>query len=193
MKKIICMFSLFAAFVVLPVFGEMCSESVSTRLIAGEGDNFMGKNFTGDHCRYFNLIVNGELEGLTDDCSDSMFDELDNGEWLVNHELGVIKGIAKCSAKQGNNYDFTWDGNSDDWSATDDDLVSASGEESNCWCQMTSYTDFSEEMCTVESSLWFYADDLGSMLFTDDDCENSCPFRCADLAARREFLKILLQ
>ena len=93
--------------------------------------------------------------------------DLNNGEWALTFSYGTVKGMAKCSAKSGT---------SSNWSATESELTSASGEASYCWCQATNYTPNGGNQCNVASPSWvFRGPNLSSSA-----CANYCVYDCAD-------------
>ena len=100
-----------------------------------------------------------------------------SGEWAVDYgNAGVIKGMARCSAKSGNNNDYTWTNASSEWSASESELTSASGETKYCWCQITGYdANKDKEYCQVASPSWVFGADGGSA--------SNCAYNCADACA----------
>ena len=80
-----------------------------------------------------------------------------SGEWAVDYDnAGVIKGMAKCSAKSGNNNGNTWTNASSEWSASESELTSA-GDGGNCWCQITGYdANKDKNYCPVASLSWVF-------------------------------------
>ncbi|MFQ6696057.1 MAG: hypothetical protein ACLRFF_03450 [Alphaproteobacteria bacterium] len=103
--------------------------------------------------------------------------DLNNGEWAVTFSYGTVKGMAKCSAKRGDHNTFTWSNASSNWSATESDLTSASGEAKYCWCHATNYTPNGGNRCNVASPSWvFYAP-----IQSASDCADECALACANL------------
>ena len=100
-----------------------------------------------------------------------------SGEWAVDYgNAGVIKGMAKCSAKSGNHNDYTWNNASSEWSATESELTSA-GNGQYCWCQITGYdADKDKNYCQVASPSWVFYHDYGSA----SSCAHYCAADCAD-------------
>ena len=100
-----------------------------------------------------------------------------SGEWAVDYgSAGVIKGMAKCSAKSGNHNGSTWTNASSEWSASESELTSASGEAQYCWCQITGYdADKDKNYCQVASPSWVFYADGGSA----SDCARTCAYSCA--------------
>ena len=96
-----------------------------------------------------------------------------SGEWAVDYgNAGVIKGMAKCSAKSGNNSKYTWTNASSEWSASESELTSA-GDGQYCWCQITGYdANKDKEYCQVASPSWvFYS--------VGDFFTSPCAYHCA--------------
>ena len=101
-----------------------------------------------------------------------------SGEWAADYgNAGVIKGMAKCSAKSGNHNDYTYNNASSEWSASESELTSASGEAKYCWCQITGYdADKDKNYCPVASSSWVLNFGSGSA----SDCARNCAGSCTD-------------
>ncbi len=129
-----------------------------------------GKGSTG-YCYYWNNDTEEEVDG---DCSDSHFAGLNNSEWETNFSYGTVKGTSYCSGLSGNNHNRAWGGNSADWSATESQLTSASGEKKYCWCAATSYTPDGGTQCNVASPSWVFNIDGGSASDCARDCANAC-------------------
>jgi len=135
-----------------------------------DGIAHLSKNFAGDYCEYYN----SDIDEAIDDCSDNTFSGLSTGEWQTNFSYGSVKGTAYCSAKSGNAHKLDWGGNSSDWSATESELTSASGEAKYCWCKVTEYTPDGGEMCVSASESWVFLHDNGSPSGCASGCVNSC-------------------
>ena len=146
-----------------------CSLSSLNTSIGGTW--WASKGSTG-YCRYRNNDTGDEVVG---DCSDSHFAGLNNSEWETNFSYGTVKGTSYCSGLSGNNHNFAWGGNSADWSATESQLTSASGEKKYCWCAATSYTPDGGTQCNIASPSWVFGYDPGSA----SACANYCAFYCA--------------
>ena len=101
--------------------------------------------------------------------------DLNNGEWALTFSYGTVKGMAKCGAKSGDNNGFTWSNASSNWSATESDLTSASGEAQYCWCHATNYTPNGGNQCNVASPSWVFYGDYGSA----SGCALYCAYNCA--------------
>ena len=99
-----------------------------------------------------------------------------SGEWAVDYgSAGVIKGMAKCSAKSGNNNGYTWNNASSEWTASESELTSA-GDGKYCWCQITGYdADKDKNYCQVASPSWVFFFVHGSASY--------CALQCASLCA----------
>jgi len=102
--------------------------------------------------------------------NDDIYELTEDNTWATEFAGGVIKGRAICSGKPGNNHNWQWDGNSVDWTATESELLSASGEKKYCWC---AGTDFGN-LCHVASTLWIFDNDEGSV----GDCASFCASYC---------------
>ncbi len=143
------------------------------------------KTSTG-YCYYKNIDTGDEASN----CSDSHFAglDLDNGEWQVNFTYGTdgtVKGTSYCSGKSGSNHSGQWGGTSSDWSATESELTSASGEKRYCWCAATAYTPNNGNQCNIASPSWVFLDD--SVLASY--CAGECAYECARLVMGREVFR----
>jgi len=136
-----------------------------------DGIDFLSKNFAGDNCYYYNEDTG---EDFYDDCSDNTFSGLSAGEWQTNFSYGSVKGTAYCSAKSGNNHKDKWGGDSSDWTATESELTSATGDARYCWCKVTGYTPNGGDMCVPAASSWVFQNDLWSPSYCADDCVKQC-------------------
>ena len=99
-----------------------------------------------------------------------------SGEWAVDYgSAGVIKGMAKCSAKSGNHNNYTWNNASSEWTASESELTSA-GNGEYCWCQITGYdANKDKNYCPVASPSWVFRNGHGSASY--------CALQCASLCA----------
>ena len=100
-----------------------------------------------------------------------------SGEWAVDYgSAGVIKGMAKCSAKSGESNGYKWNNASSEWTASESELTSA-GDGKYCWCQITGYdADKDKNYCPVASSSWVLNFGSGSA----SDCARNCAGSCTD-------------
>ena len=96
-------------------------------------------------------------------------------QWKTEFNHGIVRGVAICTDKAGDNHDFGWDGNNSDWIATDAEIAQASDSGQYCWCKMTKYAPTSGNACTVASPVWGFYDDYGST----SKCANNCAYDCA--------------
>ena len=112
-----------------------------------------------------------------------------SGEWAVDYgNAGVIKGMAKCSAKSGNNNGNTWTNASSEWTASESELTSA-GDGGNCWCQITGYdADKDKNYCPVASPSWVFNGGRGSA----SGCAASCASFCAGYVRDRSGFRAAL-
>ena len=112
------------------------------------------------------------------------------GEWVVDYgNAGVIKGMAKCSTKSGNHNGGTWNNASSEWSASESELTSASGEAEYCWCQITGYdADKDKNYCPVASPSWVFSYDGGSA----SSCAANCAYYCIALVQRNSGFRAAL-
>ena len=151
-----------------------------------DGIDYLTKSFAGDYCYYYNDDTGDEIEEDTGSaCVNSTFSGLSAGEWQVNFSYGSVKGTGYCSAKSGNNHDFEWGGNSSDWTATESELTSATGEAKYCWCKVTGYTPNGGDMCVPAASSWVFANDYGS----SSNCASSCVANCGNDARNLSSLR----
>ena len=160
-----------------------CSTTVST---STDGISYLSKSPSGKYCYYYNEDTGDEIQEDTGSaCVNSIFSGLSTGEWQTNFSYGVVKGIAKCSAKSGNNSSSTWSNASSNWTATESELTSATGEAKYCWCQLSTYTPNDGEMCSVASPSWVFYYDLGSASDCAYDCADDCARHVRDRSAFR--------
>ena len=109
------------------------------------------------------------------------YKELKRDEWKVHFAWGDIYGSSYCSAKSGNNNNYTWNNNSSNWLATYSELENASGTKQYCWCQATGYKPSGESTLYGPTSVsvgspWVFINDRGSAVV----CARGCAERCAD-------------
>ncbi len=96
------------------------------------------------------------------------------GQWAVSFSYGTVFGMAKCSAKNGDNHDSQWGGNSADWTSDATTLDSTTGEKKYCWCSATAYTPSAGNQCQLSSSSWVFVADPGSGDYCADNCATDC-------------------
>ena len=160
--------------VATPAQPQQTGFDLSTLNANTSGIDYASKNFAGDYCYYYNNDTGDEID--TEECSEySVFSDLSTGEWKTNFSYGQVSGIAYCSGKSGNNHSWQWGGNSSDWTATESELTSASGEKKYCWCKATNYTPLNGTEQSVASSSWVF--DNGSV--SADNCAFGCASACA--------------
>ena len=97
------------------------------------------------------------------------------GQWAVPFSYGTVFGMAKCGAKNGDNHDYQWGGNSADWTSDATTLDGATGEKTYCWCSATAYTPSGGNQCQLSSSSWVFPDKFASSA----DCAGYCADSCA--------------
>jgi len=109
--------------------------------------------------------------------SDENFFELQQYEWKVESDKGTIYGMAYCSGKTGDNHSWVWGGDSSDWKATKEELISATGSKQQCWCLATGWIPTGEQtMYSPLASLsWVFDSDRGSA----SNCSNICAASCS--------------
>jgi len=131
-----------------------------------DGQLFKQKSFDGTYCSAGDGGPNDIF-----DCENSTFDGLSAGEWQTNFSYGSVKGTAYCSAKSGNTHYGQYGGDSSDWTATESELTSATGDAQYCWCKVTGYTPNGGDMCVPAASSW--------VLYIDDGSPSACAHHCA--------------
>ncbi|MFQ6727487.1 MAG: hypothetical protein ACLRFF_04010, partial [Alphaproteobacteria bacterium] len=136
-------------------------------------DTSIGTSWGAKHTRWKSISSSGTT--MADEFGIENSSDLNNGEWEVTFSYGTVKGMAKCSAKSGNNNGTTWSAPSSNWSATESELTSASGEASYCWCHATNYTPNGDNQCNVASPSWVFDFDCGSA----SNCADICAYGCA--------------
>ena len=153
-----------------------------SELDADEGvESSLSKSFAGNHCiysyYYYSEVDGDDIYREMDDCSDSVFDDLSNGEWEISFSYGTVKGTAYCSGKSGSvSAKVGWNTDSSNWSATESELTGASGEAKYCWCKVTGYTSDGGEMCVSASESWVFASDFSSASKCASDCVQKCTY-----------------
>ena len=141
--------------------------------------NYVNANtvFDEDHIRYKGLNSTNNYGNQTG---------LSAGEYEVKWMDGTtVHGMAKCSAKSGNNSSYTWSNDSSNWSATESELTGASGEAKYCWCDMTGYNVTNGSLQTVASPSWVFDYDYSSASICADLCANRCAGRVLGNSAFR--------
>ena len=98
-------------------------------------------------------------------------------QWAVQFSYGTVFGMAKCSAKNGDNHDSQWGGNSADWTSDATTLDSTTGEKTYCWCSATAYTPSGGNQCQLSSSSWVFSDNMDSAI----NC-GMCVYNCTKRA-----------
>ena len=111
--------------------------------------------------------------------------DLNPGEWVVTFSYGTVKGMAKCSAKSGNNNNYTFSNASSNWLATESELTSASGETKYCWCHATNYTPNGGNQCNVASPSWVFIYRNSSAYSCAKSCASDCALNVWDVPAFR--------
>ena len=94
----------------------------------------------------------------------------DVGKWGALFSYGKVIGESYCSGKGGNNHHMFWGGNSSDWTATESEITSASGDKEYCWCHVTGYvagdtntTTLTGNVQPVSSAPWVYYATYGNV------------------------------
>ena len=111
-----------------------------------------------------------------DICSEvSGFNDLQPSEWKTELSDGWLYGMAKCSAKAGDDHNHTWNINyKSDWTATTNELDSATGDATYCWCKSTGFraNNSDTKYASSKNLLWVYTT-------TASTCRASCALFCA--------------
>ncbi len=127
-------------------------------------------------------ICHSDITGLGSDVSCSSndaFAELEQDEWRVNFSWGDVYGSSYCSAKSGDSNNNYWNGDSSNWTASYDELQSASGVKQYCWCQLTGYKPTNNAtlyrpVSVVMSSAYTFCRDRGSAAACNRYCAANC-------------------
>jgi hypothetical protein len=132
-----------------------------------------------DHSDYCYTAANADTATHVSCKSDSNFFELQQYEWKVESNKGTIYGMAYCSGKTGDNHNYVWGGDSSDWKATKEELISASGAKQQCWCLATGWVPTGEQtMYSPLASLsWVFFYAYGSASNCSYDCARGCSAR----------------
>ncbi len=96
------------------------------------------------------------------------------GQWAVSFSYGTVFGMAKCSAKNGDNHGKVWGGNSADWTSDATTLDSTTGDARYCWCRATGYIANGAEQCSLSSPAWVFSGDE----YSAADCAKVCAYNC---------------
>ena len=128
------------------------------------------KGWIGDSTVSHNNVFNPYSENTSD------YGLTEDNTWGVTWSNGdKVVGEAICSAISGDSHGYAWDGNSDDWTASESELTSVSGETRYCWCKATGYIANGENQCSLSSSSWVTYYDYGA------NCAEECAHGCADI------------
>ena len=130
------------------------------------------------HADYCYVAANADSATNVPCNSDSNFFELQQYEWKVESTKGTIYGMAYCSGKTGDNHSWAWGGDSSDWKATKEELISATGSKQQCWCLATGWIPTGEQtMYSPLASLsWVFAHDYGSASSCSTNCAHACSY-----------------
>ena len=162
---------------------EMDFSTISVEnYISGYG---MGGSTTiNGYCAY--SVYNGPVGESTSLCKTSEFRDLQAQEWKEQFDVGWLYGMAKCSAKSGNNHNVSWSSNyKSDWTATYEELESATGEKNQCWCKATGFLPNNDDIIYGPSNnlLWVYGGET-RMEGYSGFCNQLCAIRCAGMYSR---------
>jgi hypothetical protein len=117
---------------------------------------------------------------------DSVLD-LQVGEWKSTFVYGNVKGVAKCSAKAGDNNAQSWDNASSNWSATESELDNASGEGIYCWCKVTGFdSDKDGEYVSVVPTNFIFSISYANI----NNCAAKCPGNCGLFTAQEIYYNL---
>ena len=98
--------------------------------------------------------------------------------WAVEWSGGeIVHGRAICSGMAGDNANNIWDNDSSNWSATESQLTSASGEAKYCWCAATNYTPSGGSACYIAAPSWVFLYGSSSASACAALCAKSCAER----------------
>ncbi len=153
---------------------QQCSLSSLDATIEGIWELGMlhSPNSSGSTCSYWN----SDTDVGSNDCSDSYFDGFSVGEWAIGFNYGTIKGISKCSTKEGNTNGRAYDNNSSNWTATDSEITSTQ-DGRYCWCKATNFMPNSGPSCVLSGSVWvLHPTDYD----TTQACLANCGVSCSD-------------
>ena len=151
---------------------QQCSLSSLDATIDGIWELGMlhSQDASGSTCYYWN----SDTDADSNDCSDSYFDGFSAGEWAIGFNYGTIKGISKCSTKEGNTNGGAYDNNSSNWTATDSEITSTQ-DGGYCWCKATNYTSNGGPSCVLSGSVWV----LHPTEYDTQDCLANCAASCS--------------
>ena len=175
---------------------EMDFSTISVNnYISGYGKGLRNENDV-NYCGYSGATYEESREGRSLCNELSEFNDLQSYEWKFQLVDGWLYGAAKCSGKSGNKYSSTWNINyKSDWTATYDELESATGDKVYCWCRATGFRQNNNNTLYGPSGnlMWVFAD----VIYSDTNsyfCPTICALRCGGSLARgwRDFRSALI-
>ena len=106
------------------------------------------------------------------------FNDLQYSEWKIQFNAGWLYGMSKCSAKSGNTYNWNINYKSY-WTATYDELESATGDKRYCWCKPTGFRPNNENTFYAPSNNLLWVLNSSSISLEGDNiCSWVCAIRC---------------
>ena len=176
---------------ILPILLGLCAcdkgQSIDTK-VDGTGAWSYGANSEVNHplCSMYDdaYTANGgngwlNYEDTNKPCENAT---LKPGEWAVRFGYGVIKGDSICSAKSGDKQKFAYEETkTSEWSATGEELKTASGVKQYCWCKPYGLYD---SITDTDLKLPLGSQDNWVFVFNSDDyvCGDTCAGYCATAA-----------
>ena len=106
------------------------------------------------------------------------------GQWGASFTYGDVRGVSKCSAKPGNQNNHTWNNDSSNWLATENEL-NTMGNGQYCWCKVDGFKPTEGDWCPVTSTQWIFIDNRGSNSMCATDCASYCANRVSRFAGAR--------
>ena len=107
-------------------------------------------------------------------CNSEEMSGLAVNEFRFEFSYGIVYGKSLCSGKTGNNYSFTFNGPSSNWSATQSELNSATGDATNCWCGVIGFKPMNTSRCSFLLPAIFRTN-----FDSEAACASSCTMYCA--------------
>ena len=132
---------------------------------------------------YVNISSNGE------NWNKDIYTLKQSGEYGVSFDYGIVKGLARCNTRQGV-YDVVngYNTDSSNWLVKENQLSSAKGESSSCWCSVTEFIGKDQVVRNTSNIVYVY---IGTKK-SSSDCDTFCAFECAkELKTNYDYSKVI--
>ena len=142
-----------------------------------------GKGLNSGWCGYYDTEWH---TGGSAFCKENAnFHELQPYEWKTTFNTGTVYGMAHCSAKSGDNHNYSWPATyREDWAATLAELdEDTTNEKKYCWCLATGWKPSGENQpkyTPLASLSWVFRYADGSASSCSAICARLCSGRVRD-------------